>query len=59
MTTGPQVYLQYAFRMLLKAVLVQTGKQAPDQATGCSIGFDSLHLASARQPDAAITVIRG
>jgi len=34
------LHLQHAFEMLLKAALVQTGKQVFDQATGRSIGFE-------------------
>ncbi len=34
------LHLQHAFEMLLKAVLVQTGKPVFDQATGRSVGFE-------------------
>ena len=34
------LHLQHAFEMLLKAALVQAGKQVFDQATGRSIGFE-------------------
>jgi hypothetical protein len=53
--TAVLLHLQHAFEMMLKAVLVQGGKNVFDKDTGRSIGFDKAVALSQQLPGVKVT----